>query len=394
MAKKKQAAQSGPRVLFAASALKKALSFVSAAVNPNPIVPVLDNVKVYVKDDQATLTTSDLQQTMRIDVPCESFSIGADGELFLLPFDLFSKLVGQLGNQPMFVSIGRKDEAFAHRILTDQSTYKLVGEDPIDFPSGKNDNKGKAVNMILSGDDLADFHQGLISTGYSTTNDELRPATTAVCMRISNEGMKLASTNLMQLNRYIISSVNVESIEALLPKKFVLMLIKLIGEGVGDDLEITLTPLKAVVKMGNKTIEARLIDERFPDYENAIPVNNTLEMTVQKDEIVQAVNRVMLVANRTTLQIRLTWNVDVGLQIGAEDLDYSNEGIEVIPNYDYEGDPFEIGFNGKHLLSTLNHLQGDQIRFSFSTPNRAALLFGDNDQHTSVLMPALLNAYA
>ena len=140
----------------------------------------------------------------------------------------------------------------------------------------------------------------------------------------------------------------------------------------------------------------RLIDERFPDYENAIPVNNPNILTINRLELLGSLRRISIYANKTTHQIRLRIAKDE-LVISAEDLDYSNEATEKL-NCDYNGEDMEIGFNAKFLIEMLGNLSTNLLQLRLSAPNRAGILVpNDQDESEDILMlvmPVMLNTYA
>jgi DNA polymerase-3 subunit beta len=137
----------------------------------------------------------------------------------------------------------------------------------------------------------------------------------------------------------------------------------------------------------------RLIDERYPDYENVIPSDNSNNITVDKSEILNSLKRISIYANKTTNQVRLKVSGSEIL-ISAEDLDFSNEANERI-SCDHEGSDIEIGFNAKFLIEILSNILSDKVIFKLSEPNRAGLILpediDDDEDLTMLVMPVMLN---
>src|SRR5690606_18274627 len=98
----------------------------------------------------------------------------------------------------------------------------------------------------------------------------------------------------------------------------------------------------------------RLIDERFPDYENVIPLDNENEMTINRIELLSSLRRIAIYANKSTYQVGLKLTGSE-LLISAEDLDFSNEANERL-SCEHEGEDIEIGFNAKFLVELLTNL--------------------------------------
>ena len=140
----------------------------------------------------------------------------------------------------------------------------------------------------------------------------------------------------------------------------------------------------------------RLLDERFPDYENAIPVNNPNKLNIDRSEFLNSLKITSIYANKTTHQVRLKM-AGSELQISAEDIDFSNEANERLA-CDFTGDDLEIGFNAKFLLEVLNTMDSKKITVNLSAPNRAGVI-NPTDQNANedlimLVMPVMLNSYA
>jgi len=118
-------------------------------------------------------------------------------------------------------------------------------------------------------------------------------------------------------------------------------------------------------------------------------------MTIGRSEILSALKRISIYANKTTHQVRLKITGSE-LQISAEDLDFSNEANERL-SCEHEGEDIEIGFNAKFLIEMLTNLDANQIKLNMSAPNKAGVIFpSEQDKSEDILMlvmPVMLNQY-
>ncbi|MEO1256149.1 MAG: DNA polymerase III subunit beta, partial [Bacteroidota bacterium] len=137
----------------------------------------------------------------------------------------------------------------------------------------------------------------------------------------------------------------------------------------------------------------RLIDERFPDYENVIPLDNNNTVIVKKNDLLSSLKRIAIYANKTTHQVRLKITGSE-LMISAEDLDFSNEANERL-SCEHDGEDLEIGFNAKFLVEMLGNIDSDEITIKLSAPNKAGIITpNDKDDEEDILMlvmPVMLN---
>ena len=133
----------------------------------------------------------------------------------------------------------------------------------------------------------------------------------------------------------------------------------------------------------------RLIDERFPDYENVIPTENPNRMNIDRQELLSSLRRIAIYANKTTHQVRLKLTGSE-LMISAEDLDFSNEANERL-SCDHDGEDIEIGFNVNYLLDALGAVDGDEVTLSVLDGNSSCLIRQPGrDDRKFVVMPMRL----
>jgi DNA polymerase-3 subunit beta len=151
----------------------------------------------------------------------------------------------------------------------------------------------------------------------------------------------------------------------------------------------------AFFSFDNIRMVCRLIDERYPDYENVIPVQNPNKLVIDRYDLLSSIKRISIYSNTTTHQVRLRI-AGSELHVSAEDLDFSNEANERL-SCQYDGEDMEIGFNARFLIEMLNNIDSDEITLELSTPNRAGLLMpssnDDNENILMLVMPVMLNNY-
>jgi DNA polymerase III subunit beta len=372
------------KFIVSSSVLLKNLLNINGVVATNPIVPILENFLFRIEEGTLTITASDLQTTMTTQVPVDASENGA----IAIPAKLLLDTLRSLPEQPITVNINT--DTFGTEILTDNGRFKLSGENPIDFPKIPAVNKNMSVE--LSSDALL---SAINNTAFATSTDDLRPAMTGVFLQLNADNATFVATDGHRLIRYRRTDIQGStSTSLIIPRKALSLLKASLPEG--TDVKVELSQANASFTAGPTQLICRLIDERFPDYENAIPTNNTNVLTIGRADLLNSLKRIMIYANRTTHQIRLSLKAN-NLTISAEDLDYSNEANEKLL-CEYDGDEMEIGFNAKLLAEMLSNLSAKMISLEMSAPNRAGLIIpADKDEHEDILMlvmPVMLNTYA
>ena len=122
--------------------------------------------------------------------------------------------------------------------------------------------------------------------------------------------------------------------------------------------------------------------------DKAIPIDNHNELTIDKQELINCLKRILIYANKTTNQVKL--KITGGeLAVSAEDLDFSNEANERL-FCDHNGEDIQIGFNAKLFLETLNHIATEKIILKLSEPSVAGLLFPDTQNQDEDLLMLIM----
>ncbi|MDH5397603.1 MAG: DNA polymerase III subunit beta [Cyclobacteriaceae bacterium] len=372
------------KFIVSSASLLKQLSSINGVVTTNPVVPILENFLFEVSEGSLTVTASDLQTSMITELEIESKESGS----IAVPAKILMETLKNLPEQPVTFSID--EETYSIELSSDNGRYKLSGENATDFP--KVPVVSDDFSIDLSTDVLG---KAINSTIFATSNDELRPAMTGVYMNLSDTNTTFVSTDghrLVRYRRVDIASENGSTI--IIPRK-ALNLLKSTLPTENTSVTIEFNMANAFFKFGNIRMICRLIDERFPDYDNVIPSDNNIKMTIDRHEFLSSLRRIAIYANKTTHQIRVKITGSE-LMISAEDLDFANEANERL-TCEHDGEDIEIGFNAKFMIEMLNNAQSDRIELHLSAPNKAGLIFpvgqDDNEDMLMLVMPVMLNNY-
>ncbi|GHB88650.1 DNA polymerase III subunit beta [Persicitalea jodogahamensis] len=373
------------KFVVSSSVLLKQLSAINGVVSTNPIVPILENFLFNLENNTLTVTASDLQTVMITEIEVE----GGDKGAIAVPAKLLLDTLRGLPEQPITFNVD--EETFGTEIVSDNGRYKLSGENPIDFPKTPSVNRGQSVDFSSTA-----LGTAIANTIFATSTDDLRPAMTGVFVQIGTENATFVATDGHRLVRYRRTDIQSAADTSMIIQRKALNLLKSCLPAEDVPLKAEFTASNAFFSFNNIRMICRLIDERFPDYENALPTNNPNTLTINRMEMLNSLRRISIYSNRTTHQVRL--KMEPGkLSISAEDLDYSNEANEKLM-CEFNGDPMEIGFNAKFLIEILSNLVCKNITFELSAPNRAGLIIPveqeDNEDILMLVMPVMLNTYA
>lgn len=364
--------------------LLKQLSNINGVITTNPVVPILENFLFEIDKTKLTVTASDLQTSMITEINVESKEKGN----IAVPARILLDTLKNLPDQPVTFSID--ESTYSIEISSDNGRYKLSGENATDFP------KVPAVSHDFSANVSSEvLSRAINNTIFATSSDELRPAMTGVYVNLGEKNTTFVATDGHRLVRYRRTDVKSENGNAIIIPRKALNLLKATLPTENSDVNIDFNMSNAFFKFGNIKMICRLIDERFPDFENVIPSSSTIKMTISRTDFLGSLKRISIYANKTTHQVRLKITGSE-LQVSAEDLDFSNEANERL-SCEHEGEDIEIGFNAKFLIEMLSNIGTEQIRLNMSAPNKAGVILpaekDKNEDMLMLVMPVMLNQY-
>jgi DNA polymerase-3 subunit beta len=171
---------------------------------------------------------------------------------------------------------------------------------------------GTAVSV-----DAVPLARGLKQVVPAASRDDARPILTGVLVASTAEGVRLVATDSYRLAVSDLDGLTVlpEGRTVLVGAKGLGELQRLLGEGT---VEVYLGERYVTFRLGSTDLTARLIEGDFPNYQQLIPSGYPNRLTVERDALAQAVERVSLVGgvNRDSAPIKLTMTAE-GLELSA-----------------------------------------------------------------------------
>ena len=370
------------KFIVSSSYLLKQLSAVNGVITTNPVVPILENFLFEISDGNLTVTASDLQTSMITELPVEAKEDGS----VAIPAKILLETLRNLPEQPVTFSID--NNTYSIEINSDNGRYKLAGENATDFPKIPTISDSYSVN--ISSEIL---RKAINNTIFATSSDELRPAMTGVYIKLDETNATFVATDSHRLIRYRRVDVATDIEHSMIVPRKALTLLKATLPGELTNVSLEFNTSNAFFNFNNVKMICRLIDERFPKYENVIPLDNNNAVVIKKDELLSSLKRIAIYANKTTHQVRLKVTGSE-LMVSAEDLDFSNEANERLA-CEHDGGDIEIGFNAKFLVEMLGNIDSEEITLKLSAPNKAGIVTpNDKDAEEDILMlvmPVMLN---
>ena len=178
-----------------------------------------------------------------------------------------------------------------------------------------------------------------------------------------------------------------ETRQIIVPRKGVIELHRLL-ENDETPVEIQIGKNHIRLILPNVTFTSKLIDGKFPDYQQVIPANPGRAMLVNRGSLHQVFNRIAVLSNEKFRGMRLQLEKNLlRASVHNPEQEEAEEEIEV----NYAGEEFEIGFNIGYFMDALSAIGSDEVKIAFTDSNHSCLVQGVTDEQSRyVIMPMRL----
>lgn len=369
------------KFIVSSSQLLKHLQQISGVINANTVLPILEDFLFEIEKNKLTVVATDLETVMKIHLDIEA----KDSGKVCIPSKILLDSLKNIAEQPLTFNI---DKNFGVEITSDNGKYKVMGENPDNFP--KEPVADSATSFTMPSSALV---TAINKSLFAVSNDDLRPAMTGVYFELDSKGMTCVATDAHRLVRFKRTDVSCPKTDTFIVPKKPLNLLKSALPQNDDELQISYNSNHLFIKHDGTELVCRLIDARFPDYKVVIPTDNPYKLTVNKNDFQSALRRVSVFSNKSTNQVALNISGSE-LQLAAQDVDFSFEGNERMACR-YDGEDLQIAFNAKFLIEMLNAADTDDVVIELSTPTKAGIIkpteAEENEELLMLVMPLMLN---
>ena len=372
------------RFTVSSTALGTRLSALARVINSKNSLPILGDFLFEVIDGRLNLTASDSEVMMKTTL--ELNDNDGNGRFCVGNHDLLEAVKG-ISEQPITFEVDQN--ANIARISYLNGMFSLPVENADEFPVAQQVSD-QATTIVISNQMLSD---NINRSLFATAQDELRPVMNGIYFDLTPDWLAVVASDGHKLVRNKVFTVKSEQPAAfILPKKPATLLKNLLGKD-GGDVIIRFDERNAEVNFGDGTIQCRLIEGRYPNYNSVIPQNNPNQLTVDRQGLLSALRRVQPFANDSSNLIRFHVEGST-LQLDAEDYDFSKTATERM-TCDYNGQPMSIGFKGSSFIDILGNFSCSEVIIQLADPSRAGLVLPseqpENQDVLMLMMPMLIN---
>jgi DNA polymerase-3 subunit beta len=355
--------------------LSEALQTVQRGVSTRPGIPALTGVLMTVGEGELALTTTDLEVTTEVRVPVDAKEDGST----LVPARLLADMVKALPPDAVdFETDGSQAQVVCRSF---EGTLRCLAAE--DFPAVR-EVEGTRVTVETQA-----FAEGVGQVARAASRDEARPVLTGVLLEANREGLTMAATDSYRLAVRELQATGEGEARALVPERALSEAGRAASGEEKGQVEIILGDAQAAFRVGLLRMTSRLIDGEFPNYRQLLPEPGDNRLSADRQELLEAVRRVGLLA-RESSPVRLELNaLGVRLTSQSPDLGAAVEAVEA----KYQGDELTAAFNPAYLGDGLSGVSADRVTLELRDGLKPALVRGEGeDAFTYLVMPVRLPA--
>ena len=354
--------------------LAEALANAGRAVSTSAPRQVLVGVRMDLQDQTLRITGSNLDLTINSSVLVNG---EADGTV-VVNAKLVADIVRALGEGAVELSAPDEDEGDLV-ITSGRSEFSVRLMPTTEFPRLA-DPVGDDVTV-----DAEAFASAVRQVVTAASNEETRPTLRGVLVEAEGDGVKLVATDSYRLAVRDLpgTSLLTEGQRVLVPRTALQELLRMLGSAE----ELTFRPGEQMVtfEVGEANLVARLIEGDFPPYRHLIPENHPNRIVVDRDELIEAVKRVKVMARDTSTPIRLALH-DGEIELTADTPEYGSGVAHV--DAECTASDLVVAFNPEYLIDGAEAAEGDRIMIEMIDDRQPALLRStESDEFRYVLMP-------
>ncbi len=361
----------------------KSLQKIIGVIPSKTTIPILENILLELKDNQLTLTGTDLE----ICVSTELKVTGIQNGSCTIPAKSLNDILRELPDVPLEFKL---DEENKLHLKTDKGLYKLSSQPKDEFPSiVVEESEG---HISIESDILARMIDKSI---FAVSTDELRPGLMGVYFQLLEDEFRCVSTDghrLVKIANTAYKSVDFQK-SVIVPTKALSLVLKNLESQENKQVTFSIGENHVIFKMNDTFVYSKIIEGQYPKYENVIPLNNDKKLFVNRDELSSSVKRVSIFSNLITHQIKFLIEENKMI-ISSEDIEFGGEGSEAI-NVRYTEEKMEIGYNAVYIFDVLRHMDTEEVLILLKDPVSAAVVYPstqkENENLMMLIMPIRLN---
>ncbi len=345
--------------------LAEAVSWTARSLSPRPPVPVLSGLLIKAAAGEVSIASFDYETSAKLNIAAD---IAEEGEA-LVSGRLLADICRSLPKSDVLFELR---EGKVH-LSCGSSNFNLSSMPVADYP------ELPALPAVSGTVEGSEFAKAVTQVSVAASKDDTLPILTGVRMEIEGDQITLLATDRYRLAMRELTWNPADasiSTAALVKAKTLSEVAKTLG-GAGE-LSIALSDTHELIgfESDSRRTTSLLVDGEYPKIRSLFPEVTPVHAIVRTSDLMEAVRRVSLVAERNT-PVRLAFSQgQVTLDAGTGE---DAQATEVLQAH-LHGEDITVAFNPSYLSEGLHTFAANKfVRFSFTDPRKPVVLSEQDD---------------
>lgn len=345
--------------------LAEAVRWTARSLSPRPPVPVLSGLLIKATAGEVSIASFDYETSAKLNIAAD---VAEEGEA-LVSGRLLAEICRSLPKADVLFEL---HEGKVH-LSCGSSKFNLSSMPVSDYP------ELPALPAISGTVEGTEFAKAVSQVSVAASKDDTLPILTGVRMEIEGDHITLLATDRYRLAMRELTWNPADpsiSTAALIKAKTLSEVAKTLG-GAGN-LSIALSNSHELVgfESDSRRTTSLLVDGEYPKIRSLFPEVTPVHAIIRTSDLMEAVRRVSLVAERNT-PVRLAFSQgQVTLDAGTGEDAQASETLQA----HLHGEDITVAFNPSYLSEGLHTFSSNKfVRFSFTDPRKPVVLSEQED---------------
>ncbi len=362
--------------------LLNGIKIVERATVVKGLQPVLANVLIETASpSQIKLTATDFDLSI---ITLINAQVEEEGK-FTLPAKKLGEILSRLNDELIHLELNGSTAT----ITSKKSKFDIIGISANEFPQVE-ENIVETDCMEIETRPFTKAIREVVSAaaGYETNN-----LLSGVVCEVNKNVLEMAATdgNRLARVREVVKNNSTDEekpFEMLISSKVLSELSKISLLADSDTIKICKEMKKIVITIDKTKIVTRLMSGQFPKYNQLIPQTFPKEATVNKGDLIAALERVAVMVNEKNSIVKFEF-ADNTLKLSGDSPDAGNSEDEI--DVKYMAEPLTIAFNYKFILEFLKIVESEEIGVKLNSSLSATVFAPVSDEdYLYLVMPVQL----
>ncbi len=379
------------KIICSQESLLHGIQIVQKGISPKIGLPIYNGILFEVGvNNKLHLFATDLEIGIDCNVPAQIIESGS----VVIPNRIISDLIRKFPKGNIEIESSEKNNII---IRENNAIYKILGfssEEFSNFPEIKLKYKIKIKQKI--------FKEAISQTIFATSRDEGISFLNGILLKIIDNKMEMVATDSHRLSykkieELIIEKKSSENFEVIIPYRALAELYKLLSEE-EELIEIWIEDQQIMFILegvNNIRFYSRLIEGKFPDYQQIIPISFNTEIRLNNEEFRDKIERISLFGREelNTVKIEVSnKNLDKQTEERSEMLIRAEnptigEALEKLACFK-KGENIIISFNSKYILEAVKVINSENIILKINEHLSPAIITPEDDKnYLHIVMP-------